>query len=48
MMKTVKVTNAANKAAGIADTHYHGYKYGPGYGKEGFEYLEHIPGEYKP
>lgn len=36
--------NAANKAAGIPDTHYHTYEWGPG--KTPLETGSHIEGEY--
>ena len=38
--------NAGNKAAGIPDTHYHTYEWGPG--KTPYESGSHIGGEYKP
>ena len=38
--------NAGNKAAGIPDTHYHTYEWGPG--KTPYESGSHIKGEYKP
>ena len=38
--------NAGNKTAGIPDTHYHTYEWGPG--KNPYESGSHIKGEYKP
>ena len=38
--------NAGNQAAGISDTHYHLYAWGPGHTP--WEYGSHIEGEYKP
>lgn len=38
--------NAGNKTAGIPDTHYHTYEWGPE--KSPLESGSHIPGEYKP
>jgi hypothetical protein len=39
--------NAANRAAGVPDTHYHRFEYGPGYNPYWQDPL-HYPGEYTP
>ena len=38
--------NAGNADAGIPDTHYHAFEYGPGYSR--YREISRIPGAFKP